>query len=71
MTIGVPLCPEGHSGHQIAMLRAPRERAQAGGGEAVYKQPPAPALLPSGHLYTTARREVVNKHDAYSKLCTI
>ncbi|CAI9558486.1 unnamed protein product, partial [Staurois parvus] len=32
---------------------------QAGFGEAVYKQPPDPALPPSGHLYTTARREVV------------
>ncbi|CAI9574558.1 unnamed protein product, partial [Staurois parvus] len=49
----------GHSGHWIAVLRAPREHAQAGCGESVYKRPPDPALPPSGHLYTTAGREVV------------
>ncbi|CAI9582860.1 unnamed protein product, partial [Staurois parvus] len=36
------------------------ERAQAGGGEAVYKLPPDPALPPSRRLYTTAGREVVD-----------
>ncbi|CAI9572783.1 unnamed protein product, partial [Staurois parvus] len=33
------------------------ERAQAGGGEAVYKRPPTPALLPSSCLYTRDRQE--------------
>ncbi|CAI9555318.1 unnamed protein product, partial [Staurois parvus] len=49
----------GHSGHRIAVLCAPRNRAQAGCGEAIYKQPPDPALPPSGRLYTTSGREVV------------
>ncbi|CAI9532305.1 unnamed protein product, partial [Staurois parvus] len=40
--------------------RAPRERTQAGGKKALYKQPPDPALPPSGCLYTTAGREVIN-----------
>ncbi|CAI9547243.1 unnamed protein product, partial [Staurois parvus] len=47
----------GHSGHQIAVLRALRERAQAVNAEAVYEQQPAPALLPSGRLCTWAGRE--------------
>ncbi|CAI9576290.1 unnamed protein product, partial [Staurois parvus] len=34
----------GHSGHRIAVLRAPRERAQAGCGEAVFRRPPDPAV---------------------------
>ncbi|CAI9556399.1 unnamed protein product, partial [Staurois parvus] len=38
---------------------APRERAQAGCGEAVYKRSPDPAVPPSGRLYTMAGREVV------------
>ncbi|CAI9581850.1 unnamed protein product, partial [Staurois parvus] len=33
-----------HSGHRIAVLHAPREQAQAGGREAVYKRPPDTAL---------------------------
>ncbi|CAI9572890.1 unnamed protein product, partial [Staurois parvus] len=49
----------GHSGHRIAVLRDPRQRAQAGCGEAVYRRPPNPALPPSGCLYTMAGREVV------------
>ncbi|CAI9569372.1 unnamed protein product, partial [Staurois parvus] len=48
-----------HSGHRIAVLDAPRERVQAGSREDVYKWPPAPALLPSGCLYTWAGWEVI------------
>ncbi|CAI9590467.1 unnamed protein product, partial [Staurois parvus] len=44
------------SGHRIEVLPAPRERAQTGGGEAVYKRPPDPTLPSSGRLYTTAGR---------------
>ncbi|CAI9577316.1 unnamed protein product, partial [Staurois parvus] len=33
----------GHSGHRIAVLRAPGERAKAGCGKVVYKRPPDPA----------------------------
>ncbi|CAI9546971.1 unnamed protein product, partial [Staurois parvus] len=49
----------GHSGHRIAVPRAPRECAQAVNVEAVYKRPPAPALLPSGRLCTWAGWKVV------------
>ncbi|CAI9534680.1 unnamed protein product, partial [Staurois parvus] len=52
-------CVGGQSGHQIAVLCSPRELAQPGSGEAVYKRPPAPALPPSGRLYTWAGWEVV------------
>ncbi|CAI9570149.1 unnamed protein product, partial [Staurois parvus] len=38
---------------------APREHAQAGCGEAVYRRPPDPAVPPSARLYTMAGREVV------------
>ncbi|CAI9562299.1 unnamed protein product [Staurois parvus] len=38
----------------IGVPRAPRECAKAGKREDIYKRPPAPALLPSGRLYTWA-----------------
>ncbi|CAI9590840.1 unnamed protein product, partial [Staurois parvus] len=45
------------------VTRAPRQRAQAVNAEAVYKQPPVPALLPSVRLCTWAEREVVKKQN--------
>ncbi|CAI9624363.1 unnamed protein product, partial [Staurois parvus] len=47
-TIGVPMCPGRSQG--VRTIR---------GREAIYKQPPAPALPPSGRLYTTTGWEVV------------
>ncbi|CAI9593127.1 unnamed protein product, partial [Staurois parvus] len=46
-------CVGGHSGHQIAVLHAPRERTQSKMSGAVY------ALPPSGRFYTAAGRQVV------------
>ncbi|CAI9615811.1 unnamed protein product, partial [Staurois parvus] len=57
--IGVPLCPEDTAGTGSWCCAIPRESAQAGCREAVYKRPPNPALPPSGCLYTWPGREVV------------
>ncbi|CAI9591374.1 unnamed protein product, partial [Staurois parvus] len=38
----------------------PRERAPIKMSGAIYERQPAPALPPSGRLYTAAGREVVN-----------
>ncbi|CAI9577075.1 unnamed protein product, partial [Staurois parvus] len=42
-----------------AVPHAPREHALSKMASTIYKQQPAPALSPSGHLYTAAGQEVV------------
>ncbi|CAI9622032.1 unnamed protein product, partial [Staurois parvus] len=57
--ISVSLCLEDTAGTGSRCCALPGSLHKQGCREAVYKQPPDPAVPPSGRLYTTACQEVV------------